>query len=270
MTTFCETTEENEPAAKRRKNGICGIRRVKNTAGPLDTDLYLILADYFYKLSLSVLPPLYVWLSTVWFSTFRLTIRDAHYIDEAEKNGPAIVPFWHYSIFYTLHHLRRYPGVALVSASRDGEYIARIAERLNFATVRGSSHRQGVQALKKLLRAMKEGRHVGIVADGSQGPARVLQPGAVYLATKTGAPIFPMVWAADRCKIFNSWDRTVLPMPFSRIVLRYGKPFTIPGNLDDKGLEEYRLKTEQKLNDLYSQVWQEFGLQWHDNGLAKE
>ncbi|MDW7772470.1 MAG: lysophospholipid acyltransferase family protein [Desulfobulbaceae bacterium] len=220
--------------------------------------------DLFYKISLAVLPGLYVGLSRLWFSTCRLTIRDAQYIEEAKEQGAVIVPFWHYSIFYMFHHLQQYPGVALVSASRDGEYIARIAERLNFETVRGSSHRQGVQAMKKLLKAMKAGRHVGIVADGSQGPARVMQPGAVYLASKTGAPIFPIVWAVDRGKIFRSWDRTVLPLPFSRIVMRYGKPMNVPGGLDEQGIEEQRLLVEGKLNDLYRQVWAEFGKERHD------
>lgn len=222
------------------------------------------MSDIFYKIALAVLPRLYVWVITVWFSTCRLTIRDAHYIDEAQENGPAIVPFWHYSIFYIFHHLKRYPGVALVSASRDGEFIARIAERLKFETVRGSSHRQGVQALKKLLRAMKAGKHVGIVADGSQGPARIMQPGAIFLASKTGAPIFPIVWAVDRCKIFRSWDKMVLPMPFSRIVLRYGKPLYLPKDLGDEGIEKYRKTVEEQLNELYRQVWAEFGKERHD------
>lgn len=228
------------------------------------------MSDYLYKLSLIILPRLYVWLTILWFSTCRLTVRDRQYLDEARAKGPAIVPFWHYSIFYIFHHLRRYPGVALVSASRDGEYIARIAELMHFETVRGSSHRQGVAALKNLLRAMKAGKHVGIVADGSQGPARVMQPGAVYLASKTGAPVFPVVWAVDRCKVFRSWDRMVLPMPFSRIVLRYGKPMYIPGGLDDDGLEKYRLLVEQNLNELYTRVWAEFGRERHDGDLEQK
>lgn len=228
------------------------------------------MSDFLYKTSLAIVPRLYVWLTRLWFSTCRLTIRDEHYIDEAQEQGAVIVPFWHYSILYLFHHLKQYPGVVLVSASRDGEYIARIAGHLHFETVRGSSHRQGVQALKKLLQAMKAGKHVGIVADGSQGPARVMQPGAIYLASKTRAPVFPMVWAAERCKIFGSWDRTVLPMPFSRIVLRYGKPMNVPGNLDDAGIEKYRLLAEQNLNDLYRQVWSEFGREQHDEELKEK
>ena len=204
--------------------------------------------DLPYRIALAVVPPLYMAITRLWFATCRLTVRDAHYLDEARAQGAVIVPFWHYSIFYMLHHLRQYSGVALVSASRDGEYIARIAQRLDFATVRGSSHRQGVGALKGLLRAMREGRNVGLVADGSQGPARRARPGAIFLASKTGAPVVPMVWAADRCKIFRSWDRTVLPLPFCRIIMRCGRPMHVPKNLNNEGIEQHRLLLEEKMN----------------------
>ena len=226
--------------------------------------------DLLYKTSLAILPSLYVWISTLWFSTCRLTIRDEQYIDEAQEQGSVIVPFWHYSLFYMFYHVSRYPAVALVSASRDGEYIARVAEKLGFETVRGSSNRQGTKALKQLLRAMKSGKHVGIVADGSQGPARRVQPGTVYLAAKTGSTVLPMVWSADRCKIFNSWDKTVLPLPFSRIVMRYGEPIKIPSGLNSEGIEEYRGVLEDTMNKLYDQVWAEFNRDSHDNGPGEQ
>lgn len=224
------------------------------------------MAEIFRNIALALVPHLYVGLSRLWFSTFRVTIRDEPYIYEAQKQGAVIVPFWHYSILYIFHHVRHYPGVALVSASRDGDYIARIAELQNFETVRGSSNKQGMQALKKLLRAMKAGKHVGIVADGSQGPARRFQPGAVFLASKTGAPLLPIVWAAERYITFASWDRTILPYPFSRIIVRYGKPIFLSKNLDAKDIEQHRLKLENTMNTLYHQVWAEFNMKQHDTG----
>lgn len=222
------------------------------------------MTDFTYKFSLAILPNIYVWLSKIWFYTCKATVRDAHYIDEAQSHGAVIVPFWHYSIFYIFYHVRNFPAVALVSASRDGEFIARIAQKLRFGTVRGSSNKQGVQALKKLLKAMKAGKHVGIVADGSQGPPRKMQPGTIYLASKTGSLILPMVWAANKYITFNSWDKTVLPIPFSKIVVRYGKPINIPGKLDNKGIEQYRLQVEQDMNNLYREVWAEFNQEQHD------
>lgn len=221
--------------------------------------------DLLYHASLNVAPPLYVALSRMWFSTCRPIVRDEHFIHQALEQGAVIVLFWHYSLFYLLYHLRRYPAAVMVSASRDGEYIARIAERLHYQPVRGSSNRLGSQALKRLLGVIRSGSHVGLVADGSQGPARQLQPGVVYLASKTGAPIMPIVWAADRYSTFHSWDRTVLPLPFSRIVLRYGKPMTVPPDLRKEGMKEYRRRLEGTMNVMYEQVWQEFGRKRHDN-----
>jgi len=225
--------------------------------------------DFFYKISLAIFPTVsYLW-SRFWLSTCRLTIRGQENFDAAREKGGVIAPFWHYSIIYLFHHLYRYGGVVLVSASRDGEYVARTAERFGLEAVRGSSNRYGAGALKKMLKAMKTGKHLGIVADGSQGPARRFQPGAVYLASKTGAPILPMVWAADRYIAFNSWDLTVLPKLFSRIVLQYGQPMNIPPGLDSEGIEKYRLKVEQEMNTLYDQVWAEFGMKDHDGGPGR-
>jgi lysophospholipid acyltransferase (LPLAT)-like uncharacterized protein len=224
------------------------------------------MGDVLYRASLAVVPPLYVGLSWLWFRTCRVTVRDEQYRRDALKQGAVIVPFWHYSFLYVFYYLRRYPAMVMVSASRDGEYIARIAELLHFQPVRGSSNRQGAQAVRKLLRAMKNGSHLGIVADGSQGPPRQLQPGVVFFAAKTGAPILPIIWAADRYKAFHSWDRTVLPLPFCRIVVRYGKPLLVPPGLGEAEMEEYRRRLERTMNELYEQVWLEFGIERHDDG----
>ena len=225
--------------------------------------------DLLYKISLVLFPTVYYLCSRLWLSTCRLTIRGQEHIEAAREKGGVIAPFWHYSITYLFHHLCGYGGVVLVSASRDGEYVARTAERFGLEPVRGSSNKQGVQALKKLLRTVKEGKHLGIVADGSQGPARVFQPGAIFLASKTGAPILPMVWAADRYITFNSWDMTVVPKLFSRIVLRYGQPMYVPPKLDAEGIEEHRLKVEEAMNRIYDQVWAEFDKKDHDGGQGR-
>ena len=225
--------------------------------------------DLVYKIALALFPILYSICSKCWLSTCRLTIRGQENIETVQKQGAAIAPFWHYSIIYLFHYLCRYGGAVLVSASRDGEFVARTAKRYGLEAIRGSSNRQGAQALKKLLKAIQTGKNIGIVADGSQGPARVLQPGAVFLASKTGKPILPMAWAADRYFTFNSWDKTVLPKLFSRIVLRFGNPIYIPPNLDAKGIEEHRHIVEKEMNSNYDRVWAEFGKKNHDGGKGR-
>ena len=102
---------------------------------------------------------------------------------------------------------------------------------------------------------MRSGHHAALVADGSQGPARVAQAGSVVLASHVGAPILPMLWSCNRYKRFGSWDGTALPLPFSRIDFFYGEPLLVPPALKEEQVEEYRLELEKRLNDLYAKAW---------------
>ena len=212
------------------------------------------------------MPRLYVALTAAWFGSCRLKIRGRDNLDKVLAQGAAVVPFWHYSVFYMLYHLRRYPGVAMVSASKDGEYIARVARLLGFETVRGSANRFGVRALKGMVTHVRQGKNAGIVADGSQGPALKVQPGAIMLAAKSGSPIMPVVVAAKRYKAFNSWDHTIVPMPFSPVIIEYGKLIYVPEKLTSEIVEQYRQRVETEMLAMYEQLWQEFGRQGHVQG----
>ncbi|WP_446008564.1 lysophospholipid acyltransferase family protein [Candidatus Electrothrix sp.] len=216
-----------------------------------------------YKTSLAVVPRLYVTLTRLWFGTCPVQIRGKENLDKVMDQGAAVVPFWHYSVFYMLYHLRQYPGVAMVSASKDGEYIARVAELLGFETVRGSANRFGVRALKGMVNHVKQGKNAGIVADGSQGPALKMQPGAIMLAAKSGSPIMPIVWATKRYKVFNSWDHSVVPMPLSPIILQYGDLIYVEPKLTSQRVEEYRQQVETAMIHMYQQLWQDVGKQGH-------
>ena len=227
------------------------------------------MADLLYNLSLAVVPRLYVGLTALWFGSCRLEVRGRENLHQSLAHGSAVVPFWHYSVFYILYHLRKYPGVAMVSASRDGEYIARVAHLLGFETVRGSANRFGVRALKGLVAQVRQGKNAGIVADGSQGPPLKVQPGAVMLAAKSGAPIMPIVWAVKRYKAFNSWDRTVLPLPFSPMVLEYGRLIQVPPKLNSVLVEEFRREIENQMNEMYTRLWREYGREQHADGAGR-
>ncbi len=225
------------------------------------------MADLLYKTSLAVVPRLYVGLTRLWFGSCPLEIRGQENLEKVLAEGAAVVPFWHYSVFYMLYHLRQYPGVAMVSASKDGEYIARVAELLGFETVRGSANRFGVRALKGLINHVQKGKNAGIVADGSQGPPLKVQPGAIMLAAKSGSPIMPIVWAVKRYKAFNSWDQTVIPMPFSPMILQYGDLIYVDKKMTSKLVAEYRQRLEEQMNDMYQQLWQEFDKEHHGNRI---
>lgn len=221
-------------------------------------------SEPFYNLLVRVVPPLMSWLLRAWFLTCRK--RD-HQLSNRQRalarNRPVIAVFWHYSIIYIILHLRREQAAVLVSASRDGEFIARLVQRFNFTAVRGSRHRRGMRALKELQAQLESGLHLAMVADGSKGPPLVAQPGAIYLASRSGSPILPMAWSCSRRLTFKSWDRTVLPLPFSTIDFFYGEPLTVPPKLNSDGIETYRRRLEQELQTLYNKAWSRYAIDEH-------
>ncbi|NNF46986.1 MAG: DUF374 domain-containing protein, partial [Desulfofustis sp.] len=142
----------------------------------------------FYTLSVIVLPFLISVVLRLWFATCRIHEHGSENRRQVDRGNSIIAVFWHYSLLYVFYHLRKDKAAVMVSASEDGEYIARLARCLNFDTIRGSSNRRGLLALKQTLAYLNNGGNAGIVADGSQGPPKVVQSGAILLASKSGAP----------------------------------------------------------------------------------
>lgn len=205
---------------------------------------------------LRVVPPLLAFLMRIWFATCRVTVHNpGNLFQPGDKGKRAIASFWHYSIIYTFYYLRKYSATVMVSASKDGEYIARLAAEFGFDSVRGSKNNKGVTALKAILRAVRDGDCGAIVADGSQGPARIAQPGAILLASRTGVPVVPMAWSSSGHFSVKSWDRTAIPKPFSRVDFFYGEPLAVPQKLNAEEIEQYRLLLEKRLNELYASAW---------------
>ena len=143
----------------------------------------------------------------------------------------------------------------MVSASSDGEWVARALRIWGQLPVRGSRLKGGVAAIKKMGRIVKEkGVSAGIVADGANGPACKVQNGALILARDTGLPIVPTGFAARPAHYFNSWDRMILPLPFSRIAMVYGPPLFVASDARGRRLEEYRNLLETRLNQATSRA----------------
>lgn len=223
-----------------------------------------------YRLALALGPRIYLILERLLFSTCRMQEYDAHFMEscEAEGQGPHIAVLWHYSLFHIVHKAREKtrqgrPYVVMVSGSEDGEFAARILERLGCPSVRGSRFKGGLGALRAMVGRMEKGLHAAIVADGSQGPPRKVQGGVILLASRTGAPILPMAVSASRFFTFKSWDRTMLPLPFSRFALVYGEPMHVPRKLGSEDIEYYRVELEARMNGLYEKAWALFDKKGH-------
>ena len=150
-----------------------------------------------------------------------------------EKQGKNyIYCIWHNQQLFLLYPYRGQKVAALISQSKDGEYIARVLPHFGMKAVRGSSTRGGARALIEMIRAVREGYHPMLTPDGPRGPIYQVQHGILYLARKTGLPIIPVGSALSHKFKVNSWDKMRIPLPFGKTALTYGKMFYITPETD--------------------------------------
>jgi lysophospholipid acyltransferase (LPLAT)-like uncharacterized protein len=183
--------------------------------------------------------------------TLRWRVEGLHHYDAIVASGrQPVMAFWHGRILPATFFFRRRGIVVITSENFDGEWIARIIERFGFGTARGSSSRGGLKAMLQLVRDMESGRPAGFTIDGPRGPARIAQPGAIWLARATGNPVLPFHLEAASHWTMNSWDRTQIPKPFSMVALSVGEPLAVPQDADDQELEVRRQELERRLQEL--------------------
>ena len=181
-------------------------------------------------------------------ATLRWQTEGLEHLDEIARTGrQPIMSFWHGRILPATYFFRRRGIVVITSENFDGEWIAGIIERFGYGTARGSTSRGGRRALLQLVREMAAGKAAGFTVDGPRGPARVAQPGAVWLAKTTGNPVLPFHIEADRYWTLNSWDRTQVPKPYATVALAIGEPLEVAADADDAGVETARGVLEERL-----------------------
>ena len=160
-------------------------------------------------------------LASTW--RFRIT-NDAGYRAMQAQHQPYIFAFWHGQLLPLLW-VHRAQGVRIViSSHRDGEIVAKIAERLGHQTIRGSSSRGAARALLGIVRELEAGIPVAVTPDGPRGPSRKFASGALVAAQRVGAPIIGIGVSAPRAWHLKSWDRFMIPKPFSRVSIAYTEP----------------------------------------------
>jgi lysophospholipid acyltransferase (LPLAT)-like uncharacterized protein len=179
-------------------------------------------------------------------STYRYEVDGLEHLRAAEALGQPIHAFWHGRILPGMFYFKHRGIVVITSENFDGEWIARLITKFGFGTARGSSSRGARKALLQMIRDLRD-RPVAFTLDGPRGPARVAQPGAVWLSRVTGNPIFPFHLESNRHWTLGSWDRTQIPQPFARIALVMAEPFVVPPDADDRALEEHRVRLGQTL-----------------------
>lgn len=170
---------------------------------------------------------------------------------ERQNSGPgAIFPVWHDVMLFPMYLFQNKGIGVIVSQSRSGQVAAALWRLHGWPTTWGSTKKQeGVPALRKGIALLKSGQSLGFTPDGPLGPRHHAQPGVVYLAAMTGAPIFPLGVALSRAWRLPTWDRHAIAQPFCRVHLHLGSPLHIPRNGAKTDLEGWRSKVESEMKN---------------------
>jgi hypothetical protein len=161
---------------------------------------------------------------------------------------PAVYCFWHRCVFPATWFYRNRDIAVMTSESYDGEYIARIIEHFGFRAVRGSSSRGAVRALLGMHTEIEQGRVAAFTIDGPRGPVYVAKPGPVLLARNTQVPLVVFHIALERAWVLNSWDKFMVPKPFTRAVLVTSRFMRVPKDADSAAHERLQVEMQAALD----------------------
>jgi lysophospholipid acyltransferase (LPLAT)-like uncharacterized protein len=187
-------------------------------------------------------------LSRLYTATLRLRIEnEATWLNHLHQGGKVLLCAWHQQFFSAIRHFQAYgkycPGI-MISRSKDGSMIAGVARHSGWHPVRGSSSRGGKAALRAMIRHLERFHLAGHIVDGPRGPAGEVKAGVIRMAQAADAVIVPFYVSANRCWLFKSWDRFMVPKPFSKVTLRFDAPLRLDDDADNGGFERQRQHLE--------------------------
>lgn len=189
----------------------------------------------------------------LWSMTLRYNVNDQAGVVQPEiHHKPVIFALWHNRIFTMPPIWLRTGGknrstVVLTSASRDGTTLAKAMEAFGIGAIRGSSSRRAVAALIGMKNALLEGKDVCVTPDGPKGPRYQVQPGLLKIAQSTETDIIPIHIRYSSAWRLSSWDRFVIPKPFSKVTIIFDKPIKVPKNISEAEFEIARVNLENCL-----------------------
>jgi lysophospholipid acyltransferase (LPLAT)-like uncharacterized protein len=202
-----------------------------------------------YALMLNLLPPVVYLFLVLLRATVKIEHANREAVDRLWQKGENIIAcFWHGRLLAMPFAYKGNKGKVLISRHRDGEFIARVISYFGVGTVRGSYRKEGsVSSVREMLSEIGQGTDLGITPDGPKGPRYQVKQGIIELARLTGRPIVPVTYSASKKKVFSSWDRFVLPYPFSKILFVWGDPLFVARDARGASLEQRRLDLEEGL-----------------------
>lgn len=181
--------------------------------------------------------------------TFRLRVENEKpWLDYLQGGGKILLCIWHQQFFSAVRYFKKYAPyhpALMISQSKDGDVIARIAEKTGWHTVRGSSSKDGGPALKGMIDHLSQYGFAGHILDGPRGPAGVVKAGVIRMARATGALVVPIYTSADRAWYLKSWDRFMLPKPFARVALKFGEMLDLTAGTGEEDFERERLRLQE-------------------------
>jgi lysophospholipid acyltransferase (LPLAT)-like uncharacterized protein len=207
------------------------------------------------RLAYRLAAPILLVLVRAWWSSCRIvTVVGQEHLDAVLARWPSFLPcYWHQHQLFGARFLLlmqqqgKLRAGFLISPSVDGELGAMMVRRLGGYVIRGSSSHTGALALKDYFQALiREKVSPIITPDGPRGPPFVFKTGAILLSQMSGRPMLPIAYAASRARLV-SWDRFVIPLPFSRIAIGIGPAVTVPKDTDAQGLEQLQQQMAQQL-----------------------
>jgi len=200
------------------------------------------------------------WFIDALFSTIQISIHGWDKVAPLMNSKRFLFVFWHSRILPVAYTHKGYNAAIMVSRSKDGEIIAQVIYRQGHEPVRGSSTRGGKEALYYIVDALKSGNRPGVmIPDGPLGPRYKVQHGVIRLAQLTGYPIISVTGSFSHMKVLNSWDRFVIPRPFSRCLILYGNPIYVPSDASLDQKEDLRFQLECEMNRITHQADHYFG-----------
>jgi lysophospholipid acyltransferase (LPLAT)-like uncharacterized protein len=187
--------------------------------------------------------------------SIRTGLYHDRFVQERARRGEAcIYSFWHNRLLLMPNLYRRIRGTkrlcALVSRSRDGQYISEVLKGFGIAAVRGSTSKGGEVAILEMVDRLHAGDDAAVTPDGPRGPCYRVQPGVILIAQMSGLPIVPVSGDVSRKKRLKNWDRFIVPLPFARGALVFGDPIWVPRDLDPEGREKLRAALEGTMREV--------------------
>ena len=201
--------------------------------------------NFGQRIALAVVPSLVALILRILGSTLRYELNCEPGFTPPPPPGTGIYCLWHRAVILATMYFRGYPAVVMISQSFDGELITRTAAKLGFGAARGSSSRGSLEGLLGMRKALEEDRPAIFTADGPRGPIYKTKMGPIKLAQMTGFPATAFYLLPERTWQVKSWDRLLIPKPFSRVIITFSRG--IPVDRDATDLEPLRLELQDAL-----------------------